>query len=323
MTGLKRRVIAGFLSIVAVLILSGVVSFVELSILSRDTDDVLGANDRSKSIASSMIKELRSHSKSFVELTAFNQEQQRSKSMSTLLRLDSLLIVAMDATLVPESVDSITSVVGALRELTEEYITEMNISIAKRQQLDVRLKNINKNIASINSSYQKLMQMDSLKRDSIESAYRERKIQLIANRDSLHTVQIRLDSLDTSLSIDSYYQHRPIIDRALMSVDNFVVQSLQSLLPGAEQLHNKAYRSVTPVLISLVVMIAIVLMLFYFMMIYCVNPIVEINNSLKSYLGFKVPFAPKCVKRDEVQDLSDNIEQLIVQSKRLHKIDKR
>lgn len=61
-----------------------------------------------------------------------------------------------------------------------------------------------------------------------------------------------------------------------------------------------AYRAVTPVLISLVVMIAIVLMLYYFMSVYCVNPIIRMNKGLGDYLSFRVPFAVKADCKDEV-----------------------
>ena len=44
MTGMRKRVTAGVLSIVCLLFFSGMVSFLELSRLSRDTGEILGAN---------------------------------------------------------------------------------------------------------------------------------------------------------------------------------------------------------------------------------------------------------------------------------------
>ena len=46
MTGLRKRVTVGFLSIVCLLFFSGMVSFLELSHLSRDTGEILKANKR-------------------------------------------------------------------------------------------------------------------------------------------------------------------------------------------------------------------------------------------------------------------------------------
>ena len=88
-----------------------------------------------------------------------------------------------------------------------------------------------------------------------------------------------------------------------------------SLAPRAEQMKKNAYRAVTPVLISLVVMIAIVLMLFYFMSIYCVTPIERMNKGLGDWLSFRVPFAVKGDLKDEVLELKEKIESLINISK--------
>ncbi len=84
-----------------------------------------------------------------------------------------------------------------------------------------------------------------------------------------------------------------------------------SLAPRTEQMKKNAYRAVTPVLISLSVMIAIVLMLFYFMSIYCVNPIVQMNKGLGDWLTFRVPFAVKGDLKDEVLELREKIDALI------------
>ena len=84
-----------------------------------------------------------------------------------------------------------------------------------------------------------------------------------------------------------------------------------SLAPRAEQMKKNAYRAVTPVLISLAVMIAIVLMLYYFMTIYCVNPIVAMNRSLGEFLTFRIPFGVKTDCRDEVLELKEKIDTLI------------
>ena len=55
MTGLHKRVTVGFLSIVCLLFFSGMVSFLELSHLSRDTGDILEANRRNISLAKEML----------------------------------------------------------------------------------------------------------------------------------------------------------------------------------------------------------------------------------------------------------------------------
>ena len=55
MTGMRKRVTVGFLSIVCLLFFSGMVSFIELSRLSRDTGEILGANQRNIELAREML----------------------------------------------------------------------------------------------------------------------------------------------------------------------------------------------------------------------------------------------------------------------------
>ncbi len=68
-------------------------------------------------------------------------------------------------------------------------------------------------------------------------------------------------------------------------------------------------------LISLAVMIAIVLMLYYFMSIYCVDPILRMNKSLGDWLAFRMPFAVKGDLKDEMLELKEKIDALISLSK--------
>ncbi|MEG0807080.1 MAG: hypothetical protein RR410_01860 [Alistipes sp.] len=99
------------------------------------------------------------------------------------------------------------------------------------------------------------------------------------------------------------------------AIKNYMTSSQSSLAPRTEQMKKNAYRAVMPVLISLVVMIAIVLMLFYFMSIYCVKPLLRMNKGLGDYLAFRVPFVVKADLKDEVLELKEKIETLITISK--------
>lgn len=67
----------------------------------------------------------------------------------------------------------------------------------------------------------------------------------------------------------------------------------------------------TPVLISLLVMIAIVLMLYYFVSAYLVRPVLAMNKSLGDYLRFGLPFRIKAEVKDEVAELKDRIDDVI------------
>ena len=109
--------------------------------------------------------------------------------------------------------------------------------------------------------------------------------------------------------------YMPVSSKVSEQINDYMSATHEGLTTRAEQLDHNAYRAVMPVLISLLVMIAIVLMLYYFITIYCVNPILSLRKSLADWLAFRIPFAPKSECRDELLELKDNIETLINQNK--------
>ena len=52
-------------------------------------------------------------------------------------------------------------------------------------------------------------------------------------------------------------------------------------------------------------------MFFYFIMIYALKPIVEMNKSLGDWIRYKLPFTVKSECRDELQELKDKIDSVI------------
>ena len=100
-------------------------------------------------------------------------------------------------------------------------------------------------------------------------------------------------------------------DKLTGSIKNYMISTQSSLAPRTEQLKRNAYRAVTPVLISLLVMIAIVLMLYYFVSAYLVRPVLAMNKSLGDYLRFGLPFRIKAEVKDEVAELKDRIDDVI------------
>ena len=109
--------------------------------------------------------------------------------------------------------------------------------------------------------------------------------------------------------------YMPVSSKVSDQINDYMSATHEGLTPRAEQLNHNAYRAVMPVLISLVVMIAFVLMLYYFITIYCVNPVLALRKSLADWLAFRLPFAPKSECRDELLELKEDIETLINQSK--------
>lgn len=111
-----------------------------------------------------------------------------------------------------------------------------------------------------------------------------------------------------------YNEYACQYSKVVTAVRDYMTSTQSSLLRGRAAKKN-AYRAVTPVLISLVVMIATVLMLFYFTMLYCVNPIVAMNKGLGQYLTFRIPFAVKAECKDEILELKEKIEALVAMLK--------
>ena len=109
--------------------------------------------------------------------------------------------------------------------------------------------------------------------------------------------------------------YMPVSSKVSEQINDYMSATHEGLTLRAEQLDHNAYRAVMPVLISLLVMIAIVLMLYYFITIYCVNPVLSLRKSLADWLAFRLPFAPKSECRDELLELKEDIETLINHSK--------
>lgn len=100
-------------------------------------------------------------------------------------------------------------------------------------------------------------------------------------------------------------------DQLTGSIKNYMISTQSSLAPRTEQLKRNAYRSVTPVLISLLVMIAIVLMLYYFISTYLTRPLLMMNKAIGDSLRFGLPFKVKAECRDEAAELKERIEEAI------------
>lgn len=267
MKGLRRRVTVGFMSIVGVLVLSGMVSFIELNTLSRDTEDILGANSQNRRLAREMLTAIRDQNSAFMQMTIFEDRSYDELCKSSQERLDSVLVEARKASLTPEIVDSMIVTSKQLRYVSERFMAA--------PELDDRY-------------------------EILKSEFPQ------------------LDSLAKTFRMTIFEEYHPTYNKMVASIDEYMTMSQNSLAPGAEQLQNNAYRAMTPVFISLVVMIATVLMLFYFTMRYCVNPVVVMNRSLKEYLAFKVPYAPKSQTKDEIGELNEKIELLIAKSKKIN-----
>ena len=250
MTGLRKRVTVGFLSIVCLLFFSGMVSFLELSHLSRDTGELLKANE--------MLDAAHEQNIALIRLSVFGDRSCDSLCRKSMERLENTLLVAQSEALEKSFLDSLAFATTELRLVTDNYLAFGGA----------------------------------------------------ARADS--SAALRPDSLGGRWYSEEY---QALYGRLTAAIKSYMTSTQSSLVPRAEQMKKNAYRAVTPVLISLAVMIAIVLMLFYFMSIYCVTPIERMNKGLGDWLSFRVPFAVKGDLKDEVLELKEKIESLINISK--------
>ena len=264
MTGLRKRVTVGFLSIVCLLFFSGMVSFLELSHLSRDTGEILKANKRNIELAKEMLDAAHEQNIALIRLSVFGDRSCDSLCRKSMERLENTLLVAQSEALEKSFLDSLAFATTELRLVTDNYLAFGGAARAARA----------------------------------------------ARADSL--AALRPDSLGGRWYSDEY---QALYGRLTAAIKSYMTSTQSSLVPRAEQMKKNAYRAVTPVLISLAVMIAIVLMLFYFMSIYCVTPIERMNKGLGDWLSFRVPFAVKGDLKDEVLELKEKIEALINISK--------
>lgn len=251
MTGIRKRVTIGFLSIVALLFFSGLVSLFELSHMSVDIEAILGSSRRSIEMSKNMLSAIHANDRAVVNYAVLRDSIYADSCRSSIQRF--------------------------------------NLTIRQARS------------ESGKSSADPLF--DSL---SLCSEQMEHAIEKLLDRQPSATFDGRKWYDDNYL---------PLYNSITDGIIDVMSSAQGSLTPRAEQLNRNAYRSVTPVFISLLVMIAILLMFYYFIMIYTVKPIIEMNRSLGDWLRYKLPFDVKAECRDEMQELKEKIESVMVGTK--------
>lgn len=265
MMGMHKRVTVAFLSIVALLFFSGMVSFVELGHLSRDTDEILRANERNIALAKEMLDAAHDQNVALIRLAVFGDDGGDTLCRRSMDRLEETLHTAQQEAVERSFLDSLAFATTEMRLLTDSYLASRAIA------------------ATANTF-----------------------------RDSTDVVRIAAGLRPDSVGALWYNrQYERLYTRLVEAIKSYMTSTQSSLAPRTEQMKKNAYRAVTPVLISLAVMIAIVLMLFYFIRLYCVDPVVKMNRALGAWLSYRVPFSVKADFKDEVAELRDRIEALV------------
>lgn len=261
MTGIRKRVTIGFLSIVVLLFFSGLVSLFELNNMSEDIESILDSNRRSIELSQSMIDAIRANDRAVVSYAVLRDS----------MYADSCRV----------SFEAFSAKVAQARKESSSSAAPLFDSI---EMFTKRLSGVVEELRA-SRTIENLLLLDSMSGGAL--------------------------SFDGRRWYDENYM--PTYNSTSNSVLRVMSLAQSALTPRAERLSRNAYRSVTPVFISLLVMIAILLMFYYFIMIYTVKPIVEMNRSLGDWLRYKLPFTIKSECHDEMKELKEKIE-LVVNS---------
>lgn len=277
MTGMRKRVTIGFLSIVCLLFFSGMVSFVELSRLGRDTGDILKASRRNIELAKEMLDAAHNQNVALIHFTVLGDRSYEEVCRREMTHLEDVMLVAQNEALDKSFLDSLAFATTEMKILVDGYLARVDAAEA---------------IAAAVAADTTLVAADSL---AVKGEVAEVGKDWYTN------------------------EYEAVYHRLTAAVKAYMTSTQSSLAPRTEQMKKNAYRAVTPVLISLVVMIAILLMFYYFMTIYCVNPIVKINKSLGDFLSFRLPFNVKAECKDELLELKERIDTLTTQFRQQQK----
>lgn len=277
MTGMRKRVTIGFLSIVCLLFFSGMVSFVELSRLGRDTGDILKASRRNIELAKEMLDAAHNQNVALIHFTVLGDRSYEEVCRREMAHLEDVMLVAQNEALDKSFLDSLAFATTEMKILVDGYLARVDAAEA---------------IAAAVAADTTLVAADSL---AVKGEVAEVGKDWYTN------------------------EYEAVYHRLTAAVKAYMTSTQSSLAPRTEQMKKNAYRAVTPVLISLVVMIAILLMFYYFMTIYCVNPIVKINKSLGDFLSFRLPFNVKAECKDELLELKERIDTLTTQFRQQQK----
>ena len=284
MKGMRKRVTIAFSSIVCLLFLSGLLSLVELNRVSHGAGDILTASRRNVELAKEMLDAAHAQNVALIHLTVLGDEQYVEATRRAMGDLEQVLMVARDEALDPSFLDSLSFATIEMKVMVDRYLNRL--SEQKNQPV----------MATDTASVE--LPIDSL---GVDSLLMRAAVEAAEKNDEEDSVRWYTE------------EYEAVYLRLTAAVKAYMNSTQSSLAPRTEQMKKSAYRAVTPVLISLLVMIAVLVMFYYFMLIYCVNPIVRMNRSLGDYLAFKVPFTVKEECKDELLELKEKIESLINQ----------
>ena len=129
----------------------------------------------------------------------------------------------------------------------------------------------------------------------------------------LHILETEATDSITPFNTQIWYADQYKVQYMNMSrhITKYMTGTNSTLGPEVNNLSHTARRAVTPVFISLIVMFVAMLMLYYFLLVYFIRPVLRINRNLGDYLSFRMPFDKDTSCRDEIATLRERIITLI------------
>jgi len=290
MKGIRKRVLVSFLGVAALLFFAGLVSLLELRRVSSDTEEILRASERNLGLAKDMLDAAARQNKAVVHSIVFRQHDADSALTASIAEMTRTLEIVRKEAVEQAYLDTLSASAMQVQRLTQEYL-ELR---AQREP------------APADAAKTALPAGDA-KPAEAEAAEQPGKTDSLAPRTAA------MDFDGARWYADFYSK---AYDKLTGSIRDYMISTQSSLAPRTEQLKRNAYRAVTPVLISLLVMIAIVLMLYYFISVYLVRPVLAMNKSLGDSLRFGLPFKVKVEVTDEVAELKDRIDDAVQLAKK-------
>lgn len=285
---MRKRVTIAFSSIVCLLFISGMLSLVELNRVSHGAGDILTASRRNVELAKEMLDAAHEQNVALIHLTVLGEKAYADDCRRAMGRLEQVLKTARVEAHDKSFLDSLSFATIEMKVMVDRYLNRL----AEREAQSV--------VVPDSAALVVEMPVDSL---GVDSVLIRAAIEAAEQNDEEDSVRWYTE------------EYEAVYLRLTAAVKAYMTSTQSSLAPRTEQMKTSAYRAVTPVLISLLVMIAVTVMFYYFMMIYCVNPIINMNRSLGNYLTYKVPFALKEACKDELMELKEKIDTLINQAR--------
>ena len=137
---------------------------------------------------------------------------------------------------------------------------------------------------------------------------------LIKAHSDYRDIVIHMDSvqMDTAWYFNVYKTQYAELENG---VKNFLTSTQNLVVNEVNSLKNNAYRAIMYGIVTIATAVVVICLMFFFINVFYINPIIDISKALKNYLAMRVPFDIDVAAKDEVFMLKEYIEQLILRIK--------